>query len=147
MLFAIPQACTNSEIKSVEYDQEATIAPSPQETDTEQQQQQTADTTDICKQVDSLPDSRDTYTAVIKRPRTVEGKQTRCLNLIKKIQNQAANSENGFWVLATSESCTTSGREVTMTVRLDVEALKYVSPYHRNFFTVVTYVHTYEYLL
>ena len=140
MFFVIPQACTNLQIKSVEYDQEATIAQKQEQTDTEEQQQQTADSTDICKQVDTLPDSYDTYTAVIKRPGTVEGKQSRCLKLIRRIQNQAAKSENRFWVLASSESCTTSGTEVTMTVRLNVEALKYVSPYHRNFSTIVAHI-------
>lgn len=132
MFFVIPQACSNSEITSVEYDSEATIA-GQVETTTEQPQQPTIRTTDICKQVDSLPDTYNTYIAVLKRPGTVEGKQSRCLRLVGRLQNQAETSGNGFWVLASSESCATNGEEVTMTVRLSVEALRYVSPHYKKF--------------
>ena len=139
MFYVIPQACSNTEIQSVEYDQETTIA---QGQITTEQPQQPAYTRipNICEQVDSLPDSRNAYVAVLKRPGSIEGKQSRCLRLITKLQNQAATSENGFWVLASKESCATNGNEVTMTVRLSVEALRYVSPYYKNFSNIVTYI-------
>ena len=90
-----------------------------------------------------MSDDRHTYRAVLKRPGTVERRQSRCLKLVErlqtqeKLQNQATNSDRIFWILATNESCQTSGTEVTMTVRLSLEALKYVSSYHRYFLVIV----------
>ena len=106
----------------MEYDGETTTA-----------EQQKTTNTDICAQIDSLSDSSDTYTAVLRKPDTVEEKQSRCLKLIQKLKTQTAKSDGTFWYYANSESCTTSGTEVTLTVRLNLEALKYVSSYYRNF--------------
>ena len=140
MLFVIPQACSNSEIRSVEYDQETTIAQGQVGVTTEQSPYQITEIPDICKQVDTLPaDSRNPYVAVLKRPGTVKGKQSRCSRLVTRLQDQAATSKNEFWVFATSQSCETNGEEVKMTVRLSVEALKYVSPFY-NFSIIITHI-------
>ena len=93
-----------------------------------------------------MPDNGYTYRIVIKRPGTAERKQNTCLKLIERLQNeekeklqaqvinipnQVTTSVKKFWIRATSESCKTSGTEVTMTVQLSVEALKYVSSHQR----------------
>ena len=117
---------------SVEYDQNTTVAKQQDETteESQPQQQEVTDTANICEQVDSLPDTHETYNVVIRRPGTVTGKQSRCSKLINKLENQVGKSENRFWYYATSESCMTSGSEVTLVVRLNIEALKYVSQCH-----------------
>ena len=74
-----------------------------------------------------MPDTYETYTAVIRTPDTVEGRESRCPKLIQKLKNKSAKSEATFWYYADNESCKASGSEVTLTVRLSVEALQYVS--------------------
>ena len=87
--------------------------------------------TDVCQQIDSLQNNINTYTVLLKKPRSVENKRKRCLKLIKKLKRQANKSNNTFYAITYPKiSCQNHDNDVKLVAKLNMKALQYVSSYN-----------------
>ena len=96
-------------------------------------------------------DSAALFNVEIKRPMSLERKQSRCKTLTQKILKRVGRRPNRFWALTSDKDCETTGDRVTFRVWLTKTSHQWVSVFFlqimhiqiQHIKVLIYYTHTY----